>query len=293
METILSRPAKILSQSQREAYFSDGFIGVERLVGESWLRKLQDVTAEFIDISRKIKDEDKRFDLEPDHNADEPRIRRLNSPTDFHEAYWEFASRGPFVDVAEDLLGPNVKFHHSKLNFKWSGGGEEVRWHQDIQFWPHTNYQVLTLGVYLDDVMDDMSPMGVIPNSHTGPLYDLYDKSGAWTGALNDDDIDALDVATAVYLGGPAGSITAHNCRCVHGSAPNRASKPRPLLLCAYSAAHAIPITNLTAKGKYSEVIVRGERARWAEFDPRPVLLPPDWTKTGYKSIFEHQRRDR
>ncbi len=29
METILSRPAKILSQSQREAYFSDGFIGVD------------------------------------------------------------------------------------------------------------------------------------------------------------------------------------------------------------------------------------------------------------------------
>ena len=58
METLLSRPAKILSQSQREAYFSDGFIGVERLVGESWLRKLQDVTGEFIDISRKIKVED-------------------------------------------------------------------------------------------------------------------------------------------------------------------------------------------------------------------------------------------
>ena len=292
METILSRPAKILSQSQREAYFSDGFIGVEHLVGEPWLSRLQDVTAEFIDISRGIEGKDKRFDLEPDHNADEPRIRRLNSPTDFHETYWEFASQGPFVDVAEDLLGPNVKFHHSKLNFKWSGGGEEVKWHQDIQFWPHTNYQVLTLGVYLDDVTDDMSPMGVIPNSHNGPLYDLYDESGKWNGALNDVDIDALDVASAVYLGGPAGSITAHNCRCVHGSAPNRAPKPRPLLLCAYSAAHAIPITNLTAKGKYAEVIVRGDRAKWAQFDPRPVLLPPDWSKTGYKSIFEHQQGD-
>ena len=107
----------------------------------------------------------------------------MNSPTDFHETYWEFASQGPFVDIAEDLLGPNVKFHHSKLNFKWSGGGEEVKWHQDIQFWPHTNYQVLTLGVYLDDVTDEMSPMGVIPNSHNGPLYNLYDETGEWTPA--------------------------------------------------------------------------------------------------------------
>ena len=292
METILSRRANILSQAQRAAYFNDGFVGVEGLVGDPWLGKLQDVTAEFIDISRSIKGKDRRFDLEPNHSADEPRIRRLNSPTDFHETYWEFASQGPFVDIAEDLLGPNVKFHHSKLNFKWSGGGEEVKWHQDIQFWPHTNYQVLTLGVYLDDVTDEMSPMGVIPNSHNGPLYNPYDETGEWTGALNDKDLDALDATSALYLGGSAGSITAHNCRCVHGSAPNRAPKPRPLLLCAYSAAHAIPITNLTAKGKYSEVIVRGERAKWAQFDPRPVLMPPDWSKTGYKSIFEHQQGD-
>ena len=121
METILSRRANILSQAQREAYFTDGFVGVEGLVGDPWLGKLQDVTAEFIDISRNIKGKDRRFDLEPNHSADEPRIRRLNSPTDFHETYWEFASQGPFVDIAEDLLGPNVKFHHSKLNFKWSG----------------------------------------------------------------------------------------------------------------------------------------------------------------------------
>ena len=30
---------------------------------------------------------------------------------------------------------------------------------------------------YLDDVTDDMAPMGVIPGSHDGPLYDLYDES--------------------------------------------------------------------------------------------------------------------
>lgn len=293
METILSRPANILSQHQREAYFSNGFIGVQNLITEPWLTELRAVTDEFIEMSRDIKGGDKRFDLEPNHSANQPRIRRLNSPTDYHDTFWKFASQGPFVDIAEDLLGPNIKFHHSKLNFKWSGGGEEVKWHQDIQFWPHTNYQVLTLGVYLDDVTDEMSPMGVIPNSHNGPLYDLYDDTGQWTGALSDADIETLDTNTAVYLGGPAGSVTAHNCRCVHGSAPNRAAKPRPLLLCAYSAAHAMPITNLTAKGRYAEMIVRGERAKWAKFDSRPVLMPPDWSKTGYKSIFEHQQRDK
>ena len=290
--------SRVLSSAQRQKYLDDGYFGAEGLIGPEWLTRLKKVTNEFVDISRTLDAKghdaqgvkDKRFDLEPDHNADNPRIRRLNSPVDFHDEYWAFASTGPFVDVAEDLLGPNVKFHHSKLNFKWGGGGEEVKWHQDIQFWPHTNYDVITIGVYLDDVTQDMAPMGVIPGSHNGPLYDLYDHSQNWTGHIRDEDLPKLDIPRAEYLAGSAGSITVHNCRSVHGSPPNLNPKPRPLLLCAYSCADALPITNLTGRSLHGETVVRGDAARWARFDPRPVLMPPDWSKIGQKSIFEHQQ---
>jgi hypothetical protein len=293
-QAILERPAKVLSNDQRQKYFSDGYLGAEGLVDATWLQRLRAVTAEFVEVSRTLINQskrDRRFDLEPDHCAQAPRIRRLNSPVDNHEVYWEFASQGPFVDIAEDLLGANIKFHHSKLNFKWSGGGEEVKWHQDIQFWPHTNYDVLTIGVYLDDVAADMAPMGVIPKSHDGPLYDLFDETGQWTGNVRDADTGKLGIERAEYLAGAAGAITVHNCRSVHGSPPNLSERPRPLLLCAYSCADALPITRPgSANGKYGETIVRGEASRWARFDPRPVRLPPDWSKVGYKSIFEHQQ---
>ena len=292
-EAILATAPRILTQAQREKYFEDGYVGVGSLVGREWLDRLKSVTADYMDQSRQADRTDKRFDLEPDHTAEAPRIRRLNSPVDVDDAYWEFASEGPFVDVAVDLLGPNVKFHHSKLNFKWGRGGEEVKWHQDIQFWPHTNYDVLTIGVYLDDVVDAMAPMGVIPGSHDGPLFDLYDEGGEWTGNIRDGDLPDIAIDRAEYLGGPAGSITVHNCRSIHGSPPNDSDRPRPLLLCAYSCADAFPITALTAKGKHAEAIVAGEPARWARFDPRPVLMPPDWSKKGsFKSIFEHQQRE-
>ena len=75
--------------------------------------------------------------------------RRLSSPVDQDATYWEFASSDLMADIAEDLLGPNVKFHHSKLNFKWAEAGQEVKWHQDIQAWPHTDYSPLTMGIYL------------------------------------------------------------------------------------------------------------------------------------------------
>ncbi len=54
--------------------------------------------------------------------------------------------------------------------------------------------------------------MGVLPGSHRGPLYDQYAPDGKWAGSMNEADVAALDLDQMVYLGGPAGSVTVHNC---------------------------------------------------------------------------------
>ena len=105
----------------------------------------------------------------------------------YHPDYWRFASQSCITDLAEDLLGPDVMFHHSKLNFKWSGGGEEVKWHQDIQYYPHTNYSVLAIGVYLEDVDETMGPMGVIPRSpRRRAVRPLRRDTDRWAGAIGE-----------------------------------------------------------------------------------------------------------
>ena len=93
--------------------------------------------------------------------------------------------------------------HHSKLNFKWAKGGEEVRWHQDIQFWPHTNYSPLTVGTCLHDVGPEQGPLGVIPGSHRGPLFDEYNDKDQWVGCLSDADLGRVDLDRAAYLTPP------------------------------------------------------------------------------------------
>ena len=162
IEEILSCSPKALSQAQREYYFENGCLLLENFITGELLKQLQDVTEEFIQKSREFGASNDMFDLEPDHNSEVPRVRRLNMPYRQHPLYWEFTSNSPITDVAEDLLGPNVKVHHSKLNFKWSDGGEEVKWHQDIPFYPHTNYGVLAIGLYLEDVDDEMGPLSLI-----------------------------------------------------------------------------------------------------------------------------------
>src|SRR4029079_4420450 len=159
--------------------------------------RLRAVTEEVVDASRALTESTPLYDLEPDHTADEPRLRRFSAPTDMHATYWEFASQSVITDVVCDLIGPNVKFHHSKLNFKAPRGGEEVKWHQDIQFWPHTNYDLLTVGVFLEDGVPGMGEVGFVPESHDGELYDLYGDDGVWVGALSDADVAPARVVCA------------------------------------------------------------------------------------------------
>ena len=116
-EEILSYPARVLSQAQREKYFNDGFVGVEEIIPAETLSQLQDVTADFVEQSKAVNESGSVFDIGPGHSADNPVLRRLKGPDVQHPDYWNYAN-GMLADIAADLVGPNVVFHHSKLNFK-------------------------------------------------------------------------------------------------------------------------------------------------------------------------------
>ncbi len=291
-EQVLAIPPRVLTQSQREHYFREGYLLLEKAIGDEWLRELRAATEEMVERSRKVTRSDKIFDLEPAHRPEAPRLRRVSNPVEHHPVFWDYVTRSPLADIVADLVGPNVKFHHSKLNYKWAQGGEEVKWHYDISFWPHTNYSPLTVGTYLYDCGMDNGPLGVLPRSHEiDPMLSQYDDRGNWTGCLSDADVARLDVAKTVYLTGPAGSLTIHNCRMLHSSPRNMSDTGRPLLLNTLTSADAFPYTVNPLRPKHDQTIIRGERAAWAHHDPRPCLQPPDWSG-GYTSIFALQQQE-
>lgn len=290
-EAILERTPLALSQEQRETYFRDGFIALPAFIDTGWLQRLRDASAAFVEQSRHCNASDGRFDVEPGHSAEHPRLRRLSHPVDHDETFREFAFTSGIVDVASDLLGPDVCYHHSKLNFKWSDGGDAVKWHQDIHYWPHTDFSPLTIGVYLADVDDSMGPMGIVPGSHRGRLYDLDDGAGNWTGAIRDEELAEAEPERAVYLTGPAGTVTVHNCCAVHGSAPNDSARVRPLLLQTYTAGDSLPLQSIGTNGlgQYANTMVRGARPKYLDIAGRRVPVAPDYSG-GYTSIFAVQQ---
>lgn len=286
---ILKHPVTVLTDAHREQYFEEGAVLVEGAVPDSWLRRLRAAATEIIERSREVTASDGVFILEDGHSAAAPRLKRLSSPVDHHPDFWEFARSSPCVEAVADLVGPDVKYHHSKLNFKWARGGMKFDWHQDIQAWPHTDYSPVTVGLYLEDCGLEQGPLITIRGSHEGPLHSMYDEKRNWVLSIPEDRIE---MARANTLVGPAGSLVMLNCRTIHGSAPNQSERSRPFLLNVYSSADSFPYRPNAIRSPKAGTIVRGRPARVSCHDPRPCEVPPDWTK-GYAGPWAHQNRQR
>lgn len=283
----------MITPEQLAFYREQGYLLLPSIIPGDVLAELNATANEFVELSRQFSGSNRRFDLEPDHTSENPRMRRLVSPVDAHETFRHFMLEGLAAEIAMAILGGPVRFHHSKLNFKWADGGEEVKWHQDIQFWPHTDFSPLTIGVYLSDVDDEMGPMGVIPYSHKGELYDQYADNGSWVGSISDDEVEKLNLDDIAWLKGPAGSVTVHNCCMVHGSYPNHSGRVRPLLLQTYSSVDSYPIKGLGANGVLGEFggcVIGDELPQMLTVDGRTMHAAPDWTEA--PTIFGSQQEE-
>ncbi len=289
-EDILQHNPKVVSQTQREQYFHDGFLTIPNAIPAEWVERLKTLSEQFLDASRRFSASDNVFDIGPNHSPETPHVRRLKALVDRHPDFWAFASDSPLTDIASDLLGPDVKFHSSKLNYKWPGGGEIVKWHQDITGWPHTNYSLVTLGVHLDDVGYDEGPLSCVPGSHNEELFVQRDSEYRWTGSISEEDLAGVDLDGASDMQGAPGTVIAIHCRTVHGSRANLTKRVRAMPLFVFASADAfawMPAPSPTSK---TGEIVRGQPAKFAHFDPRPCPVPPNWAIEGYNSIFAAQK---
>ena len=187
-------------------------------------------------------------------------------------------------------MGPDVRFQNGKLNLKSAAFGAPVEWHQDWAFYPHTNDAVLAVGIYLEDCTEENGPMLVLPGSHTGPTYNHH-AQGYFCGAMDPTECTDVDFAAAVPLTGPAGTMTVHHARLIHGSAYNRSDRPRTFLLQSYAAVDAWPIVDMKGTlDDFNNRIVRGEPTLAPRVEGAPIRIPlPYQPKGGPGSIYDNQ----
>ena len=258
----------MLTDAQKAAYSRDGVLLVEDVVTPDELARMREITYRLIDRSRAVTESDERFDLDRGHSAEAPRLTRIKLPHKQDAVFDAILKRSGVTEVLTDLLGPDVTLLTSKLNCKAPGGGAAVEWHQDWAFYPHTNDDLLAVGLMLEDVDEANGPLMAIPGTHRGPVLD-HSANGVFAGAIDPDD-PLFEPEKAVVLTGRAGSMTVHHARMLHGSAPNVSDRPRLILFFECARADAWPIL-----GSNSYFHALGQRRFWDDLQDRMVTGKP------------------
>src|ERR1700730_6762274 len=174
----------MISEQDVQAYRRDGVIMVPDVLDAATLTEVRSVIAELVAGAAKTLEHTDVYDLEPGHTAENPRVRRIKTPHKVHALFNDIVRRPAVLDILKQLIGPNLRLHGSKLNMKSAQYGSPVEWHQDWAFYPHTNDDVLAIGVLLDDVTLENGPLRIIPGSHRGPVHD-HQNDGFFVGAID------------------------------------------------------------------------------------------------------------
>ena len=290
-DQVLQRAPLVLDQRARERYFEDGFLTVPGYVGRRLARRGSEPSSRPRSRSRA------RAPPPTISSTWRPITRRRSRTSDGCARRWTSTrSCGRsrrirvVVDLVADLLGPDLRFHSSKLNFKWSDGGDAVRWHQDIQAWPHTNFGVLTFGVYLEDTALRAGPADRDPRH--APRTDLR------------------PVRRRRPVDGRR-SPRATSRRCPPTRPSSCAGRRAPSCCSTAAWCTARPRTTRRGCGRCCSTCTRPptrcrsrrrrrrhrRRACWCadrsrphvHMEPYPARLPPRWDQVGYRSIFAAQ----
>ncbi len=277
----------VLSQAQIDLFWRDGYLMAADAIDDRLLAALRAELDGWIAESRRhdapfgeTLDKLPRFDLEDGHRPDRPRLRRVNNPAEISEIYYQSTFESAMADMVADLIGPNVKLHHCKINIKLARTLSRVGLHQDHSYTPHTNDDIVTALLLLDDMTAANGPLQVVPGSHREGQQSLW-QDDVFTGQVDGDARAAL-ADRLVGLHGKAGDVCLMHTNLVHGSAPNRSDRRRALHISVYSAADAFPLRRSPLPNRLEGEIVRGEASRIARLTAGRIELPADFRAASF-----------
>jgi len=253
----VATPTMTLEQ-QKAHYEEQGYLVFPELLDQQELAVLRAALAEVLEEAEGLTETNEKFSVT---RGDDGRyyVRRIFSPIAHHKAFYDLVFNPKILDVVENLIGPNIQLHHTKLNLKPPSSREaRFEWHQDYPFFPHTNFDLLAVMIYLDDSTEENGCLTIIPGSHKwGPRNHLFSKDGAFSSQLEDKRV-VEDPARQIKVPVPAGGMELHHCNMLHSSTANLGTKPRSAIIIQYRAADNVAIggsNNHAGNG----MMVRGE----------------------------------
>ena len=222
-----------------EEYEENGYIVVEDLFDDSELEtilgRIEEIAAGNTEFPAAC------IEYEPNRDsaaAPIDKLRKINQPARHDPLFLQHARNPKLLDVAESLLGPDVKFYDDQLFVKPPGGMEKA-YHQDSPYFKIEPMALVSSWVALDDVTVENGCLYVVPGSHK---KGAREHSEAWmVGDRQDKKIpDAvIDWEKEIPITLTAGSCSFHHSLLMHRSGPNKTSLRRRGLASHYMSAQS------------------------------------------------------
>ena len=142
-----------------------------------------------------------------------------------YSAEWaKFCFNEQFLDRTQQLLGPDIILHHSKLFLKPAGRGAAFPPHQDFGYFPTTVHSMLAAVLFLSPSNEDNGCIRVWPGSHR--LGPIADNMGG-----NKEVAARFPFEQSVPAICAPGDILFFSYLTVHGSLANRGAQARKSVL--------------------------------------------------------------
>jgi phytanoyl-CoA hydroxylase len=287
LASLESQVQHTLTEAQLAHFRTEGYVVVPGLFDATELGRTYEAIRELTRKAIASSDSGAVLEVEPEKIDGEYVPRRIYDPFEQHEAFRALATSPKIFDRITALIGPDFGIQHSKLNMKPARVGSVVDWHQDLAYFPHTNDDLVTTLVYLDDATEENGCLQVLPR-HQHHFFKHALPDGSFAGLITEEIADGRH-GTPVPLPAPAGSVIFMHCILPHASLPNRSPKPRRTLIFEYRAADSFPIYFGEAV-KLSESKahhLHGKPATTARFSGPPPVIPR--VKAQMKSLYEMQ----
>ena len=220
-----------LTEEQIAEFRSQGYLVIGRTLNDEGLQKIHE---EVMAVWWQEKDEFKpggtwlQNALLSDIHHRAPLVR---------DYYFE----GPLVDIAEQLIGPNVKAATCQLTFKMRGNTQTFGWHQDNGYGELDPYTAVSTLTALDDMDEENGCLWVIPGSNRWGQMIKFVNTPVLEREINLE----VDETKAVPVPFQAGEAFIMHCWTLHRSGGNLSrDRDRRILFMRYADTEAVEVYN-------------------------------------------------
>ena len=147
-----------------------------------------------------------------------------------HDVQFQAAAFGRLIvderlaGVAQDIIGPNVQLHHTKMFIKPPEKGSPFPMHQDVMYFEHERHTMIAAIVHFDDAPVAKGCLRVVPGSHKLGVL----KSDRADHSLSPEE---YPIERALPIEAEAGDAVFFSYLTIHGSGVNVSAEARTTVL--------------------------------------------------------------